>query len=66
MAPKGSFENNYEDYSPEAANILNDSRDGVSTIKSVSTANRRGVGKFVYLYAWRVLLIICMHGHNKR
>lgn len=30
MSPKGSFENQYEDYSPEvASNIINESRDGV-------------------------------------
>lgn len=30
MAPKGSFENQYDDYSDDAsANILNNSRDGV-------------------------------------
>ncbi|KAJ8722736.1 hypothetical protein PYW07_003916 [Mythimna separata] len=31
MAPKGSFENQFEDYSPDVtANILNNSRDGIS------------------------------------
>lgn len=31
MSPKGSFENQYEDYSPEvASNIINESRDGIS------------------------------------